>query len=247
MRVKSQKKKSGLPLCTVCQKETARDFMSSIRGKRACLFCVRQREQDLKEGRIDPVSEGSKVALALLALLAGAIWYFWADVGPIFTKFMAKMGQGQGSAREDGSQDSNSPPAPGAAPTATSAADAKKTVVLNFRSDVLFEFGKASLKPAAASALQEAAKLIRQRPGASVVIRGYTDSVGSEPANLALSRQRAEGVKDWLVKAGVPAKQLSTVGMGTKEPLAANTKPDGSDNPAGREQNRRVTVAISGG
>jgi photosystem I P700 chlorophyll a apoprotein A2 len=71
--------------------------------------------------------------------------------------------------------------------------------------------------------------------------------VGSDADNQRLSEQRAESVRDELVQQyQVETARLTTEGKGEKEPVASNENPDGSDNPAGREQNRRVEVLVLG-
>jgi OOP family OmpA-OmpF porin len=78
-----------------------------------------------------------------------------------------------------------------------------------------------------------------------VTIEGYTDSKGGKSVNIPLSRERANAVRDWLVKNGnVAAAHISTKGFGEQNPVAANTNPDGSDNPAGRALNRRVSIIV---
>jgi outer membrane protein OmpA-like peptidoglycan-associated protein len=62
---------------------------------------------------------------------------------------------------------------------------------------------------------------------------------------MKLSDNRAAAVKSWLVEnAGVSASRITTRGWGETKPIASNTKPDGSDNPAGRQKNRRVEITI---
>lgn len=122
-----------------------------------------------------------------------------------------------------------------------------RTITLDLQSDVLFEFGSASQKAGGEESLQKIADTIRQYPTAKVLVQGYTDGVGSEAANLTLSTRRASAIRDWLVQAGgVPTARIKVQGMGSKSPIAPNANADGSDNPEGREKNRRVTVTLSG-
>ncbi|MBI3304316.1 MAG: OmpA family protein [Deltaproteobacteria bacterium] len=77
------------------------------------------------------------------------------------------------------------------------------------------------------------------------MIEGYTDAKGSDSHNLPLSQKRTDSVKDWLVtKGGINGEKLSTKGWGKAKPVAPNTNPDGSDNPEGRQKNRRVEVTV---
>jgi outer membrane protein OmpA-like peptidoglycan-associated protein len=105
--------------------------------------------------------------------------------------------------------------------------------------DVLFDTGKATLKPGAASTIDRLAAFLEQAPDRSVSIEGHTDSVGTESYNRQLSEERANAVKAALLAKGIPAERVITVGKGEDEPVASN------DNAAGRQQNRRVEIIIS--
>jgi outer membrane protein OmpA-like peptidoglycan-associated protein len=74
-------------------------------------------------------------------------------------------------------------------------------------------------------------------------VEGHTDGKGAETCDLNLSRWRAESVTLWLTRNGVAAASAGTEGFGRSRPLAPNTKPDGSDDPEGRQENRRVEIA----
>jgi outer membrane protein OmpA-like peptidoglycan-associated protein len=111
--------------------------------------------------------------------------------------------------------------------------------------DVLFDFDKTNLKPAAEETLKKLATIIRAKSKGSVLINGYTDSKGNDPYNQKLSEGRANSVKQWLTtQGGISAVALQTEGFGKANPVAPNTRPDGSDNPDGRAKNRRVEVII---
>jgi outer membrane protein OmpA-like peptidoglycan-associated protein len=119
--------------------------------------------------------------------------------------------------------------------------------VITLPEAVLFEFAQARLKPEAPAQLDRIAEVLKAYETAPVTIRGYTDSRGSEGANLDLARRRAESVKSYL--RGEPAidpARLTATGLGEQEPVAPNENPDGSDNPEGREQNRRVEIVVEG-
>ncbi len=118
-------------------------------------------------------------------------------------------------------------------------------VRIDLSADVLFDFDMWKILPAAAVELDKVGEVIRAYPRAPLVIEGYTDSKGSDEYNLELSSKRAASVKAWLVgNAGINAGQISTQGRGESQPVAPNTYPDGSDNPEGRQQNRRVSITI---
>jgi len=110
---------------------------------------------------------------------------------------------------------------------------------------VLFDYDKAALKPEAEEALKKVAVVLSQFPESKVTVEGYTDSKGTKATNMQLSRERAQAVKDWLVKnGGVLAANVSTKGLGEQYPIAANKNTDGSDNPLGRALNRRVSIIV---
>lgn len=105
--------------------------------------------------------------------------------------------------------------------------------------DVLFDTGKATLKPGAYATLDRVAKVLHDHAGRKVVIEGHTDSTGSEELNQTLSQQRAQAVQTALMERGVSGGQIATVGKGEAMPVASN------DNAAGRQQNRRVELVFS--
>jgi outer membrane protein OmpA-like peptidoglycan-associated protein len=118
-------------------------------------------------------------------------------------------------------------------------------LTMNLQGDVLFDYGKSELRPEAESALEKVAVVISQFPESNVLILGYTDAKGPADANLVLSQKRAAAVKRWLVKKGaVTETKISTEGLGEKHPVAENKNADGSDNPEGRQQNRRVEITV---
>ncbi len=120
------------------------------------------------------------------------------------------------------------------------------TTIYTLPADVLFDFDKATIRPDAASALQQISSSIAKRfSNPRLEIDGHTDSVGSDAYNLNLSQQRAESVKQWLItNKNMKPDQLSVKGLGETRPVAPNTNSDGSDNPQGRQQNRRVEIIV---
>jgi outer membrane protein OmpA-like peptidoglycan-associated protein len=126
--------------------------------------------------------------------------------------------------------------------------DIKETpteVRIDLAADVLFDYDKSDLLPKAQQTLEKAADIIRQRAKGEVVIDGYTDAKGSDAYNQKLSERRAESVKAWFVNQGkIRNLKFVTQGLGAKNPAAPNTKPDGSDDPDGRQKNRRVEITI---
>ncbi len=110
--------------------------------------------------------------------------------------------------------------------------------------DALFDFNKATLNPDAEQTLAVLGPQIAQRGKHPLVFEGHTDAIGSDAHNQTLSEQRATTVRDWLASHGFVPAATPIKGYGKKRPVAPNTKPDGSDDPAGRQKNRRVEVVI---
>jgi outer membrane protein OmpA-like peptidoglycan-associated protein len=107
-------------------------------------------------------------------------------------------------------------------------------------SDVLFDTGKYSLKPGAREKLAKVAGILLAYPGLNIEVGGYTDNVGSDAMNQTLSENRANSVREYLVQQGVASNSVSVRGFGNSLPVASN------DNSAGRQQNRRVELLVSG-
>ena len=124
--------------------------------------------------------------------------------------------------------------------------ETKTEIHIELAADVLFDFDKSTLRPTARDALKQAASIIRDNAKHSTVrIDGYTDAKGSDPYNQRLSDRRAESVRNWFVtNEGLKGVKFVTKGFGAKNPVAPNTKPDGSDDPDGRQKNRRVEITV---
>ena len=106
--------------------------------------------------------------------------------------------------------------------------------------DVLFDTGSANLKPSARERLAKVAGILLAYPDLRLEVDGHTDNTGSLAFNEKLSQQRAEAVRSYLAQQGVAASSMTTRGFGPSEPIASN------DTPAGRQQNRRVELVVSG-
>jgi outer membrane protein OmpA-like peptidoglycan-associated protein len=104
--------------------------------------------------------------------------------------------------------------------------------------DVLFSFGKTNLLPGAMNTIDRLAKFLSDNPKKSVLIEGHTDNVGAASYNLNLSKKRALAVKDALIRVGVDASRIATLGLGETSPITDNTTE------VGRMKNRRVEVVI---
>lgn len=119
--------------------------------------------------------------------------------------------------------------------------------VVTLPEQVLFDFDQAVLLPEAAATLDDLAEVIGFYADRPVSIRGHTDARGSDEYNQDLSQRRAAAVRDYLVQQhAIDAARLEAVGFGETQPVAPNELPDGSDNPEGRQRNRRVEVVVTG-
>jgi len=107
-------------------------------------------------------------------------------------------------------------------------------------SDVLFDFNKYTLKPGAREKMAKVSGILLAYPGLKIQVEGHTDSIGSDEYNQRLSEQRADAVRDYLAAQGVPSGSVTAVGLGKAQPVASN------DTAAGRQQNRRVELVVSG-
>ena len=107
-------------------------------------------------------------------------------------------------------------------------------------SDVLFAFNKYELKPDAREKLAKVSGILLAYPGLKLQVEGYTDNVGSDAYNQKLSQERADAVQNYLITQGVAAQNITSTGYGKADPVADNSTA------AGRAQNRRVQLVVSG-
>jgi outer membrane protein OmpA-like peptidoglycan-associated protein len=107
-------------------------------------------------------------------------------------------------------------------------------------SDVLFDTGSATLKPGAREKLARVAGILASHPDLKIEIEGHTDSVGGDDYNQRLSQRRAESVRSYLVQQKIPPTAVESEGFGESRPVATNATS------AGRQQNRRVELVVSG-
>lgn len=105
--------------------------------------------------------------------------------------------------------------------------------------DVLFATGQSTIVGANNSNLSRLAVFLNQYDDRTVIIEGHTDSVGAESSNMELSQNRADAVKNYLVREGIAASRLSAMGKGEGSPISSNVTD------TGRQQNRRVEVIIA--
>ena len=117
--------------------------------------------------------------------------------------------------------------------------DSPRGLVVNM-GDVLFDTAKSNLRPPALVALARLAGVVSNYPSLHLDIEGHTDSTGSEAFNQTLSEKRAGAVRDFLITQGLSADSLTATGLGQNNPVADNSTA------AGRQQNRRVEIIVSG-
>jgi outer membrane protein OmpA-like peptidoglycan-associated protein len=111
-------------------------------------------------------------------------------------------------------------------------------IKITFDSGILFETNSSNLQSVARANIESLAKVLKKYPDTNILIEGDTDNTGTEEYNQKLSERRAQAVADYQKNLGVDGSRISTVGLGELNPIASN------DTDYGREQNRRVEVAI---
>jgi outer membrane protein OmpA-like peptidoglycan-associated protein len=117
--------------------------------------------------------------------------------------------------------------------------DTARGLIVNM-SDVLFDFNQATLKPGTKEKLAKVSGILLAYPSLHLSVEGHTDSIGTPEYNMKLSQRRADAVRDYLVSNGINAANIQAVGMGEDNPVASNSTA------AGRQQNRRVEMVVSG-
>ncbi|MDX2170829.1 MAG: OmpA family protein [Deltaproteobacteria bacterium] len=150
------------------------------------------------------------------------------DVRYVNTGIQVMLQQPQEAAPAPVAQVPPPPPPPPAPPM-------KKKIVLR---GVNFDFDKYNIRPDAVPILEQACKTLKEEPNIDVSCDGYTDAIGTVAYNQALSERRANAVRQWLIKCGVPASRLSARGFGKSNPVATN------DTAEGRAQNRRTELLV---
>ncbi|MFH1942273.1 MAG: OmpA family protein [bacterium] len=111
-------------------------------------------------------------------------------------------------------------------------------IKITFDSGILFKIDSSELQPVAKTNIESLAKILNKYPDTNILIEGDTDNTGSDEYNQKLSERRAQAVADYQKGLGVDGSRISTVGLGELNPIASN------DSDYGRQQNRRVEVAI---
>jgi len=112
--------------------------------------------------------------------------------------------------------------------------------------NIFFDFDKATLRATSNVELKNLVTLLRANPNMKIEISGHTDSKGGDDYNQNLSEERAKSVINHLVKGGINPNQMTARGYGKTMPAAENKNMDGTDDPKGRQLNRRVELKITG-
>lgn len=123
------------------------------------------------------------------------------------------------------------------------AEDGPDGTVLTVPDRVLFDFGSADLRNTADDRLERLLRLLEDTDG-PIQVHGHTDNLGGDDINVPLSQDRADAVADHLIDNGIDAERITTEGFADTEPVEPNQHDDGSDNPEGRQANRRVEVLV---
>ena len=154
-----------------------------------------------------------------------------------------------------GCNDREPPPAPEPSPTAppTQTSIIRPDVEIEriepelepFEGSVTFAEGGNALSDAAIADLEAILETPQMAEGGAIVLRGHTDSVGDDDANMRVSERRAGLVRDWLVESGVAEDRITVIAIGEQRPIAPNARRDGTPDEAGRAANRRVDVSIA--
>ena len=153
-----------------------------------------------------------------------------------------------------GCNDREPPPAPEPSPTAppTQTSIIRPDVEIEriepelepFEGSVTFAEGGNALSDAAIADLEAIQETPQMAEGGAIVLRGHTDSVGDDDANMRVSERRAGLVRDWLVERGVAEDRITVIAIGEQRPIAPNARRDGTPDEAGRAANRLSLIHI---
>jgi outer membrane protein OmpA-like peptidoglycan-associated protein/tetratricopeptide (TPR) repeat protein len=110
--------------------------------------------------------------------------------------------------------------------------------------NVYYDFDKSTLRTESYPALDKVVDMLNEHPTMTIEISAHTDNKGSDTYNQKLSEARAANVVKYLVSKGIDASRLQSKGYGASQPVAPNQHDDGSDNPEGRQKNRRTEFKV---
>ncbi len=110
--------------------------------------------------------------------------------------------------------------------------------------NVFFDFDKYNLRPESYVELDRVVKFLNEYPNIEIEMSAHTDSKGADDYNMTLSDNRARSVMEYIISKGITTSRIISKGYGETKPVAANANTDGTDNPEGRQLNRRVEFKI---
>ena len=110
--------------------------------------------------------------------------------------------------------------------------------------NIYYGFDSADIRTDAALELDKLVRFLEDNPEIKIELGSHTDSKGSDELNLDLSQRRAESAVNYIVSKGIAKNRIRARGYGESRPIASNTNPDGSDNPEGRQKNRRTEIKV---
>jgi outer membrane protein OmpA-like peptidoglycan-associated protein len=110
--------------------------------------------------------------------------------------------------------------------------------------NIYFAYNMADINQESAKELDRLVQILEDNPDIKIEMGSHTDSVASNSYNIELSQRRAQSTVDYLIRKGIDPKRLTAKGYGEEKPIARNTNPDGTDNPVGRQKNRRTEFRI---
>lgn len=111
-------------------------------------------------------------------------------------------------------------------------------ILITFHSGLVFKLNSYELDPETRGNLDDLAKTLKKYDDTDILIEGHTDNSGEDAYNQKLSESRAEAVEDYLTAKGIKSSRIDTEGYGESQPIQSN------EDEVGRQQNRRVEVAI---
>ena len=111
-------------------------------------------------------------------------------------------------------------------------------ILITFNEGLQFDVNSSTVRTSSMSNVNDLAAVLQKYPDTEILVEGHTDSSGSDELNQGLSERRATSVRNLLIKNGIVASRISTIGYGETQPLEDNSTE------AGKQANRRVEVAI---
>jgi outer membrane protein OmpA-like peptidoglycan-associated protein len=118
----------------------------------------------------------------------------------------------------------------------------EKAIVLE---NIYYDFNKWNIRASAAQELDKLVDILIDNPEINIELSSHTDSVDTEAYNIRLSQRRAESAVSYIIQAGISPTRITAKGYGETQPIARNTNPDGTDNPEGRQKNRRTEFKVT--